>query len=333
MATNDHWIHQGRQEHGWFGHGSGPGDDPGQETRDAGSGGLFVRHSVGERIDYVAHSVVGHLARSDRWHVAAAFDGRALDRLRTVAVVWAGAAGLSRDEFRERLLDPGTGDATVDRLRRAARGMVAARGHEALAEAGKDLSDAARQIGLERWPRFVADAETRAMAAVSRGDAPGVLKASAITGEVAGGMRVGGLVLTYLLHRFGPSGARTSPPVLAGPPPSPDASIMYADVPLPPPREGETTADVLKPNGRLVGRPGRGNGVRELPGGQAAAQELYDRLTKGGRDITPPRFPGKKIELPNGDRIGYRPSSTSGPPTLDIEVKGVSSEKIKFLEK
>jgi hypothetical protein len=46
-----------------------------------------------------------------------------------------------------------------------------------------------------------------------------------------------------------------------------------------------------------------------------------------------PNYPGQRVKLPNGDEIGYRPKSTSGPPTIDVEVDGVGIKKVKFKEK
>jgi len=61
-----------------------------------------------------------------------------------------------------------------------------------------------------------------------------------------------------------------------------------------------------------------------LPGGDAGARELFDRLTKGGgTDITPPGRAGKIIKTPDGSVIGYRPASKSGPPTIDVNVPGL----------
>jgi hypothetical protein len=78
MAVDDHWIYQGRQEHGWFGDGTAPPNDNPDKTADNRSGGLFATTNIGERIDYAAHGVIGHLSRPARQHVAAAFDSGAL---------------------------------------------------------------------------------------------------------------------------------------------------------------------------------------------------------------------------------------------------------------
>ena len=105
---------------------------------------------------------------------------------------------MSRDAFRGRLLDPSTDNETVDRLRRAAKGIVEARTHAQLGAAGADLAAAAQAIGVERFPRFLGDAERRAVAAVSNNAVPGVVKASAAGADMAAGAVGLGLVLLMM---------------------------------------------------------------------------------------------------------------------------------------
>jgi hypothetical protein len=78
--------------------------------------------------------------------------------------------------------------------------------------------------------------------------------------------------------------------------------------------------------------------LRELPGGAPEAERLFRELTQGGKDITPPNYPGTLIELPQGrGTVGYRPTSKSGAPTIDVNAIDASGqpipiEKIKFVE-
>ena len=102
-------------------------------------------------------------------------------------------------------------------------------------------------------------------------------------------------------------------------------------VPLPPFRQGETAADVLLPGGRPLGRRGRSSVVRLLPGGEAAAEALFLRLSRGGIDRTPAGYAGRLVEMEIGAMIGFRPRSTSGPPTIDINIPGIGIRKLKFL--
>jgi hypothetical protein len=95
-------------------------------------------------------------------------------------------------------------------------------------------------------------------------------------------------------------------------------------------RTTETPKDVLNPSGKPIGRPGRRSEAREMDGGEKGAKELYDKLSKGGIPETPKGYPGKGTRLPNGDWVGHRPISKSGPPTVDVNVNGVPFDKIKF---
>jgi hypothetical protein len=151
------WEDQGRQYHGWFGHGTAlAGDAP----RTGGAGPMFDPANVAARIDAVAYSVVAHMPRADRRRDSVAFDRRRLERLRKVITTWAGARSLSLVAFRERLLDPSTSSTAIEKLRAAAEGANAATTHEDLADASADLAGAMRNIGLEKWPRFLEQYQT-----------------------------------------------------------------------------------------------------------------------------------------------------------------------------
>jgi len=116
--------------------------------------------------------------------------------------------GRSRDAFRQSLLDPDTADETVDQLRRAAKGIVNARTHAELSAAGENLAEAAQAIRVDRWPRFLSDAQQRGVAAVSDGAIPGVIKASAAGTDAAVGAVSLGLVLLLMTlqnQSFGPA--------------------------------------------------------------------------------------------------------------------------------
>jgi len=188
------WETQERQDHGWFGHGAGPDEE--KEADPAEPGSLFDPLSVGQRVDYASGSVVAHSPRDQRSQWGARVSGANRESLKTAFAVWYGASKLSRDTFHQQLLDPNTNDETVDRLRSAAKGIVEARTYAQLNDAGENLATAAQTIGLDRWPRFLGNAERRAVAAVSDGAIPGVVKASATGTDMGTGLGIGlGLVL------------------------------------------------------------------------------------------------------------------------------------------
>jgi hypothetical protein len=100
--------------------------------------------------------------------------------------------------------------------------------------------------------------------------------------------------------------------------------------------------DILMPGGKPIGSKGTGPRtsarLREVKGAHSDAEQIFQELTLGGKDITPAGYPGKMMELPNGrGTIGYRPASKSGPPTIDvkaIDAKGrsIPIKKIKFVD-
>ncbi len=79
--------------------------------------------------------------------------------------------------------------------------------------------------------------------------------------------------------------------------------------------------DILMPDGKPIGKRGDRHDIRVIKGGEKRAKELFDRLTKDGKDNTPPDYPGKGKQMPNGDWIGYRPQSKHGEPAIDIKTR------------
>lgn len=92
-------------------------------------------------------------------------------------------------------------------------------------------------------------------------------------------------------------------------------------------------ADLLKPGGRKIGVPGSGDRIRIVKGGIGEAEDFFLELaTKGrGRDITPKGFNGMVVGLEGGGSIRFRPTSTSGPPTIDVIIGGIGIDEIKFI--
>lgn len=109
--------------------------------------------------------------------------------------------------------------------------------------------------------------------------------------------------------------------------------VQLADCPDENPPAVETPADVLKPNGVLIGRPGTGSStadIREVPGGLPKAEEIYARLHQGGGVIPDPDYPGERREVPSGGQVGIRPGA-AGSPAVDINIPSVPEvTKIHF---
>lgn len=153
------WEDQGRQDHGWFGHGTAPA---GGEPPKGGAGTMFDPANVAARIEAMGRSAVAHMPRADRHRDNATFDNARLERLRTAMTAWIGARSLSQAAFAERFVNPSTSGAAIDQLRAAAEGARTAATHADLADASADLASAMRDIGLEKWSRFLSDAAERA---------------------------------------------------------------------------------------------------------------------------------------------------------------------------
>lgn len=194
--------------------------------------------------------------------------------------------------------------------------------------AGADLAEAVQTIGLSASPRYLAEANRRAVEAVEDGEVPGVVKVAAtdagvgLAGIVLGGLLLGGYLASRGAKPPAPSSPTPLPPVIVEAKPDP--------VPLPEPKEGETFEDVLKPGGKLVGQEGAGDRVRELPGGTASAEELFDRLKQGGTETPGSGSARRRVVFPDGSSVQYRPDSTSGPPTIDVAKPGLGIRKLKF---
>ena len=89
--------------------------------------------------------------------------------------------------------------------------------------------------------------------------------------------------------------------------------------------------DLLMPSGIPIGTAGSRPEIRELPGRIGEAKDLFDDLTDGATDVTPPGYPGTLRRLPDGGTVGLRPASKSGPPTIDLNIPDIDIDKIKFL--
>jgi hypothetical protein len=89
--------------------------------------------------------------------------------------------------------------------------------------------------------------------------------------------------------------------------------------------------DKVMPGGAPIGTPGRGADVRELPGGLEAARALFDYLRVGGQVVSKSNLEGTLIRLfGKAGYVTFRPVSESGPPAVDINVRGVEFDKIHF---
>ena len=89
---------------------------------------------------------------------------------------------------------------------------------------------------------------------------------------------------------------------------------------------------IIKPEGRWIGADGTRGTVRMFKGNHKTAEQCFQKLVKDAEFY----FQNEKIKiykLADGSRIAYRKISTSGLPTIDIDIPSMESNiKIKFKE-
>ncbi len=151
------WQNQGRQEHGWFGHGTSPDLGNSSPAR-----GLFGPGRLDERAAAVSCGSLAALPRSLRRHASALHEFGAAKRLQTLLARWSDGLRLSQAAFASRFFGRGADDKAVQALRAAAQGLAAAKDHDGLRHASERVAAAMQAVGLDSWQRFLADAQARA---------------------------------------------------------------------------------------------------------------------------------------------------------------------------
>lgn len=148
LNFSEHWIDQGRQSHGWFGNGTSANKS--EAGLDFTSNGLFSPTNVKQRVGYAAYSLIGHVPSRDRGRMETLANKTGRESLNVSVAAWYDASNLTRDAFRNQLLDPYTSDENVDQLRSAALGIVEARSHAELGVAVVGLAAAIQRIEVEQ---------------------------------------------------------------------------------------------------------------------------------------------------------------------------------------
>jgi hypothetical protein len=107
MADHDGWQFQGRKANGEFDSGTKPNDDA---PRSPNAGGKPAPASPGDRFRAAVNGAVGHLDGAERTTYAVRMDQHRINQLAGAMAVWDRSAGLDRDAFRARFLDPRASD-------------------------------------------------------------------------------------------------------------------------------------------------------------------------------------------------------------------------------
>ena len=157
MDANDHWQVQGRQGHGWFGHGTGPG-----KAENSGHDPSTAFRSVDDRVVALVHGAIASLPASLRVRAEAHHQRGTLPRLKEALTAWIRGARLDRTAFADHFLGRAADDPIADTLRSAAFAAATATSHADMADAAGRLANAIKAVGIDRWPGFVADASERA---------------------------------------------------------------------------------------------------------------------------------------------------------------------------
>jgi len=142
---------QGRQEHGWFGHGTAPASstDPKQ---DGSADALFDPANQTARFEAIARAAVASLPQAMRGRSAASFDQKRLGQFTTLMTNLASG----------KASDVAVSDATLGKLRQAAELAGKATTQKELAQASSLVADAMQDVGLDRWAGVLANATTDA---------------------------------------------------------------------------------------------------------------------------------------------------------------------------
>ncbi len=92
--------------------------------------------------------------------------------------------------------------------------------------------------------------------------------------------------------------------------------------------------ELLKSGGEPLGVPARsGSKVRRVSEDPIEAAVLFSVLKALGRRANLPTYPGRRVEIPGLGYVGYRLSSKSGEPTIDVSVSidGLRNVKFKYV--
>ena len=151
------WEDQGRQGHGWFGHGSAP-ETSASAQQDNSAAALFDPTNAADRFDAIAHAAIANLSAANRNRSSASFDARRLVQFRTLMSALSERNALGAGVSNE----PSANSDAVNTLRQAAELANKAMSQQDLAQASSLVAQAMQNVGLDSWSRFLAGAAPNA---------------------------------------------------------------------------------------------------------------------------------------------------------------------------
>ncbi len=312
------WEDQGRQYHMWFGHGTAA--DKGKQP---GPGSSVVGKSTADRVLALAYGAIASLPAAQRRQAEAQYHSGTLPRLKEAMTAWLRATALDQATFASRLFGRGTDDPVVRSLHRAALGAATATSQDDLRDAAGTVAEAIQAVGINQWPRFVADAAERArdpatQAAIEKSRQPpdpaldairpvypvetaiGVAAAGIAGGAAAAARAVGGAILKQVLPEK-PTGTPATDRT------KPSATTSSTVVEAPP-------ISRQKQDGHVAGTAQNRNRVRQgtktstFDGSSAEADALTQEAWEKGSPV-----PGRSgiRDYDFGRRIGAAPNGKS----------------------
>lgn len=151
------WEDQGRQYHMWFGHGTAA-----DKAKQSAPGSSVVGKGTADRVLALAYGAMASLPPAQRRQVEAQYHNGTLPRLKEAMTAWLRATALNQAAFGSRLFGRSADDPVVRDLHMAALRAATAASQDELRDASERLARAMQSVGIEQWPRFVADAAERA---------------------------------------------------------------------------------------------------------------------------------------------------------------------------
>lgn len=214
------WRDQGRQYHMWFGHGTAP-----DKGKTAAPDAAVTGKSIDDRVVAVAYGAIAALPASLRGRAEAQYQRGTLPRLKEAMTAWLNGTRLDQAAFASRFFGRDADDPIVRNLHSAALGAATATSQDDIRDAAVNVADAIKSVGVDQWPRFVADASERArdpttQAAIERSRQPapdairpvypietaiGVVGAGVVGGAGAAVRAVGGAITRQFLSKSKPS--------------------------------------------------------------------------------------------------------------------------------
>jgi hypothetical protein len=153
------WQDQGRQRHMWFGHGKAPAN----VHQSGGRAGNATGDREAELASRLVYGAIATLSPGQRMKAEAQLQNGTLAPLTEALAIWLRNAQLDSATFADRFFDRSADDPIAANLHGAVIDASLAPGRTEMRGATEKLAKAIKAIGLDRWPRFIAEAQARAV--------------------------------------------------------------------------------------------------------------------------------------------------------------------------